>query len=40
MPNFETMTKAQLVEYADANGIEVRASWTKAQIKEAIEAAL
>lgn len=31
------MTKAQLMEYAEANGIGVKSSMTKAQIIEAIE---
>ena len=31
------MTKAQLIEYATTNGIEVKSSMTKAQIIETIE---
>ena len=31
------MTKAQLIEYAATNGIEVKSSMTKAQIIETIE---
>jgi hypothetical protein len=35
--SLDTMTKDQLVEYAEANGIEVSASWTKAEIRAAID---
>ena len=31
------MTKEQLVEYAYANGVDVSASWTKAEIRAAID---
>lgn len=34
-----TWTKAQLMAYADANGIEYSTSWTKAELLETIEAA-
>ena len=37
--DFESMTKAQLIAYAEEHNIEVSSSWTKAQIIEAIEAA-
>jgi hypothetical protein len=33
----DSMTKDQLVDYAAANGIEVSASWTKAEIRAAID---
>jgi hypothetical protein len=35
--SLDAMTKDQLVEYAEANGIEVSASWTKAEIRAAID---
>ena len=35
--SLDTMTKDQLVEYAEANGLEVSASWTKAEIRAAID---
>lgn len=38
-PSFDTMTKAQLVEYAEVNSIPIDTSWTKAYIIAAIEAA-
>ena len=39
MPNLNSMTKAQLIEYAESLGLEVSSSMTKAQIIEVIEAA-
>jgi hypothetical protein len=33
----DAMTKDQLVDYAAANGVEVSASWTKAEIRAAID---
>lgn len=33
----DTMTKDQLLDYAAANDIEVSASWTKAEIRAAID---
>jgi hypothetical protein len=36
--SLDTMTKDQLVEYAEAHGIEISASWTKAEIRAAIDA--
>lgn len=35
--SLDTMTKDQLVEYAEANGVEISASWTKAEIRAAID---
>jgi len=37
-PDFEAMTKKQLVEYAEKNGIEVNPALSKARIIEAIKA--
>ena len=36
-PDLEGMTKAELIEYAESIGVEVRESWTKAEIIAAIE---
>ena len=36
MPDLDTMTKAELIAYAEDQGIEVRESWTKAEIISAI----
>lgn len=33
----ESMTKSQLLDYAEANGIEVNSSMTKAEILDAIK---
>jgi hypothetical protein len=38
-PNIDTMTKAQLLAYADEHGVEVDESWTKDDIKAEIRAA-
>ena len=35
--SLDSMTKEQLVEYAYANGVDVSASWTKAEIRAAID---
>ena len=35
-PRLESLTKAELVEVADDLGVEVRTSWTKAKIIQAI----
>jgi hypothetical protein len=32
VPDFESMTKAELLEYAEENGIEVKKSWSKQRI--------
>jgi hypothetical protein len=32
VPDFESMTKVQLIEYADANNIPVKKSWSKQRI--------
>lgn len=37
--DLEGMTKAELIEYAQSIGVEVRESWTKAEIIAAIEGA-
>ena len=39
MPDLSGMTKAQLLDYAAENGVDVTARNTKAQIVNAIEAA-
>jgi len=36
-PDFDAMTKAQLVEYADENGIDINKSAKKAEILEKIK---
>lgn len=36
-PDFASMTKTQLLEYAEANGVEVNSSMTKAQILEILK---
>lgn len=36
-PDVESMTKTQLLDYAEANGIEVNSSMTKAEILDAIK---
>ena len=36
-PNFDGMTKTQLIEYADKNGIEINRSALKAEILEKIK---
>ena len=33
----ESMTKAELIEFAEKSGVEVKKSWTKAKIVQAIE---
>lgn len=38
-PALDSMTKAQLLEYADSRGVEASDSMTKDEIKAAIEAA-
>ena len=38
MSNYNTMKKAELIEYAAANGIKVNARAKKSEIIEAIEA--
>jgi hypothetical protein len=38
--DLETMTKAQLVEFAKANDIEIKSSASKEEIRQAIEEAL
>ena len=38
MPDLSTMTKAELIDYANEHGIEVSESWTKAEIIDAINA--
>ena len=37
-PSLSSMTKAELLEHAEAQGVEVDDSMTKAEITEAIEA--
>ena len=37
-PGLDSMTKAELLEHAEAQGVEVDDSMTKAEITEAIEA--
>lgn len=37
--DLSTMTKAELLDYAAAHGVTASASWTKAEIIEAIEGA-
>jgi len=32
VPDFESMTKVQLIEYADANNIPIKKSWSKQRI--------
>jgi len=39
-PDYEAMTKHDLFEWAEAHGITVYESWTKAEIVAAIQAAL
>jgi small subunit ribosomal protein S1 len=39
-PDFDGMTKAQLIEYAEANGIEVAKSDKVGEIRDAIKAAV
>lgn len=36
LPNFDVMTKAQLMNYADKNGITLRKSWTKGKMLEVL----
>lgn len=36
-PDFDSMTKAQLLDYANENGISVSSSLTKAEILNAIK---
>jgi len=38
LPDLSTMTKAELIDYANEHGVEVSESWTKAEIIEAINA--
>jgi len=38
-PDFDGMTKAQLVEYAEANGIEIKKSAKVAEVRDAVKAA-
>lgn len=37
-PTLDDMTKDELIEQAGRQGVDVRADWTKAEIREAIEA--
>ncbi|HAQ35956.1 MAG TPA: hypothetical protein DCQ53_11435, partial [Alphaproteobacteria bacterium] len=37
-PDFDAMTKAQLVEYAEANGIEIKKSAKVDEVREAVKA--
>lgn len=37
MPDVDSMTKTQLLDYAEANGIDVNSSMTKAEILSAIK---
>lgn len=39
-PDLSSMTKAELLAYAERLGVEARSSMTKAQIVEVIEAAI
>lgn len=40
LPDYDSMTKHELYEWAEARGITVYESWTKADIVAAIQAAL
>ena len=37
-PKLDELTKAELIEFAEKSGVEVKKSWTKAKIVQVIEA--